>query len=44
VLGVQVGSWGGMRVGQRASALWLKVLMAGLLLVVSGLMFIRAAH
>ena len=44
VLGVQVGSWGGMRVGQRASALWLKVLMAGILIVVSGLMFIRAAH
>jgi uncharacterized protein len=44
VLGVQVGSWGGMRVGQRASALWLKVLMAGLLIVVSGLMFVRAAH
>ena len=44
VLGVQVGSWGGMRVGQRASTLWLKVLMAGILIVVSGLMFIRAAH
>ncbi len=44
VLGVQVGSWGGMRVGQRASTLWLKVLMAGILIVVSGLMFLRAAH
>lgn len=44
VLGVQVGSWGGMRLGQRASALWLKALMAGLLVVVSGLMFVRAAH
>jgi uncharacterized membrane protein YfcA len=44
VLGVQVGSWGGMRVGQRASALWLKALMAGILVVVSALMFVRAAH
>lgn len=44
VLGVQVGSWGGMRFGQRASALWLKVLMAAVLIVVSGLMFVRASH
>ena len=44
VLGVQVGSWGGMRVGERASAMWLKVLMAALLIVVSGLMFVRASH
>src|SRR5262249_2074555 len=28
VLGVQLGSWGGMRYGQRASAMWLKLLMA----------------
>ncbi len=44
VLGVQLGSWGGMRFGQRASAKWLKLLMAGLLVVVSGLMFVRAAR
>jgi uncharacterized membrane protein YfcA len=44
VLGVQVGSWGGMRFGQRASALWLKLLMAGVLIIVSGLMFVRASH
>jgi uncharacterized membrane protein YfcA len=44
VLGVQVGSWGGMRFGQRASALWLKLLMAFVLAVVSALMFVRAAH
>ena len=44
VLGVQVGTWGGMRIGQRASALWLKVMMAAILAVVSGLMFVRASH
>lgn len=44
VLGVQLGSWGGMKFGQRASAMWLKVLMAGVLVVVSGLMFVRAAR
>jgi uncharacterized membrane protein YfcA len=44
VLGVQLGSWGGLRFGQRASAKWLKILMATVLLVVSGLMFVRAAR
>jgi len=44
VLGVQLGSWGGMRFGQRASAKWLKILMALVLIVVSGLMFVRASH
>jgi uncharacterized membrane protein YfcA len=44
VLGVQVGSWGGMRFGQRASSRWLKLLMAGVLIVVSVLMFVRAEH
>jgi hypothetical protein len=44
VLGVQLGSWGGMRFGQRASAKWLKILMAVVLIVVSGLMFVRASH
>ena len=44
VLGVQLGSWGGMKFGQRASAMWLKVLMAAILVIVSGLMFVRASH
>jgi uncharacterized membrane protein YfcA len=44
VLGVQLGSWGAMRFGHRASAMWLKVLMAALLVIVSGLMFVRAAR
>jgi hypothetical protein len=44
VLGVQLGSWGGMRFGQKASVMWLKVLMAGVLAVVSVLMFVRASH
>jgi uncharacterized membrane protein YfcA len=42
VLGVQLGSWGGMRFGARASAMWLKVMMAGVLIVVAVLMFVRA--
>jgi uncharacterized membrane protein YfcA len=42
VLGVQLGSWGGMRFGARASAMWLKVMMAGVLIVVALLMFVRA--
>ena len=41
VLGVQLGSWGGMRFGQRASAMWLKLLMAVVLFVVSAVMFSR---
>lgn len=41
VLGVQLGSWSGMHFGARASAKWLKVLMAGVLVVVSVLMFAR---
>ncbi len=41
VLGVQLGSWGGMHFGARASAKWLKILMAGVLVVVSVLMFAR---
>jgi uncharacterized membrane protein YfcA len=44
VLGVQLGSWGGMRFGRLASAMWLKLLMAGVLGVVAVLMFVRAAH
>ena len=41
VLGVQLGSWGGLHFGSRASAKWLKVMMAIVLIVVSGLMFAR---
>ena len=44
VLGVQLGSWGGMRFGQKTSVMWLKVLMACILGVVSVLMFVRASH
>jgi uncharacterized membrane protein YfcA len=44
VLGVQLGSWGGMRYGQHAPVKWLKLLMAALLVIVSGLMFVRAAR
>jgi uncharacterized membrane protein YfcA len=44
VLGVQLGSWSGMRFGQQTSSKWLKLLMATVLVIVSGLMFIRAAH
>lgn len=42
VLGVQLGSWAGLRIGERATARWLKLLMAGVLLVVSVLMFTEA--
>jgi uncharacterized membrane protein YfcA len=42
VLGVQIGSWGGMQFGQRASVKWLKMLMAAILFVISGLMFARS--
>ena len=38
VLGVQLGSWGGMRFGAAASAKWLKVMMAIALFVVSAMM------
>jgi uncharacterized protein len=44
VLGVQLGSWGGMRFGQKTSVMWLKVLMAIVLGIVSVLMFVRASH
>jgi uncharacterized membrane protein YfcA len=44
VLGVQLGSWGGMHVGTRASAKWLKLLMAIVLFIVSALMFVRGAR
>jgi len=42
VLGVQFGSWAGLRLAQDASVKWLKVLMAALLVAVGVLMFIRS--
>ena len=42
VLGVQAGSWAGVRLAERASVKWLKVLMAALLVVVAVLMFVRS--
>lgn len=42
VLGVQVGSSAGMHFGARASARWLKILMACVLILVSLSMFVRA--
>ena len=42
VLGVQCGSWGGMRFGQHAPARWLKMMMAAVLIIVSILMFVRS--
>src|SRR6478609_11378040 len=42
VLGVQLGSWGGLRFGAAASSKWLKILMAALLFAVSGLMLYRS--
>jgi uncharacterized membrane protein YfcA len=39
VLGVQVGSWSGLRLGDKAPVRWLKLLMAAVLVVVSVLMF-----
>jgi len=44
VLGVQLGSWGGMRFGQRASAWWLKLLMAVLLLLIAVMMTVRGTR
>ena len=42
VLGVQLGSWSTMRLGERASVKWLKLLMAAVLLLVAASMFMRA--
>ena len=44
VLGVQLGSWGGMRFGAGASAKWLKLLMATVLFVISVMMLARGAR
>jgi uncharacterized membrane protein YfcA len=43
VLGVQIGSWGGMRFGQHAPAKWLKLMMAVVLLIVAVMMFVRSS-
>jgi uncharacterized membrane protein YfcA len=43
-LGVQLGSWGGMKFGAAASAKWLKILMAVVLMIVSAMMFMRAGR
>jgi uncharacterized protein len=42
VLGVLAGSRAGFAIGARARAVWLKLLMAGVLLLVSALMLVRA--
>jgi uncharacterized protein len=44
VLGVQLGSWGGMKFGAAASAKWLKILMAAVLFIVSAMMFVRGGR
>jgi len=44
VLGVQLGSWGGMRFGSAASVKWLKILMALVLFIVSAMMFARGGR
>ena len=43
ILGVMVGSRAGFRAGTRLKAMWLKLLLAAILLSVSALMFLRAA-
>ncbi len=42
VLGVQLGSWGGMHLSSRTSVRWLKLLMACVLFIVAILMFARS--
>lgn len=44
VLGVQLGSWAGLHFGQRATAKWLKILLAAVLIVVAISMFVRAGR
>jgi len=44
VLGVQLGSWSGLRFGAAASAKWLKILMAAVLFIVSAMMFLRGGR
>ena len=42
VIGVQLGSWAGVRFAERAPARWLKLLMSVLLVIVAVLMWIRS--
>ena len=42
VLGVQFGSWAGLRLAERASAKWLKLLMVTILVIVGWLMLVRS--
>ena len=42
VLGVQFGSWVGLRLAEDVSAKWLKLLMATILIIVAGLMLTRS--
>jgi uncharacterized membrane protein YfcA len=44
VLGVQLGTWGGLHFGARTKVKWMKVLMASLLIIVSTLMFLRGGQ
>jgi uncharacterized membrane protein YfcA len=44
VLGVQVGSWGALRVGAAASSKWLKIMMAVVLVILSAMMFVRGGR
>ena len=44
VLGVQLGSWAGLRLVHGAPVKWLKILMAALLLVVAVLMYVRSTR
>jgi len=44
VLGVQLGSWGGMRFGDAASVKWLKIMMALVLFIVSAMMFAQGGR
>jgi uncharacterized membrane protein YfcA len=44
VLGVQLGSWAGLRLAHRLSAKWLKILLVVVLLLVAALMFVRSTR
>jgi hypothetical protein len=44
VLGVQLGSWGGMHFGAAASSKWLKVMMAIVLVILAVMMFARGGR
>jgi len=44
VLGVQLGSWAGIRLAGSIPARWLKLLLTAILLVVAALMFVRSAR